>query len=326
MDYPLKLFRYRPLNDKLLEREIETLQKSYLFSASFSAMNDPMEAFYETGGQSDFLIDEILRKGGKSASDIYTEINEMTNKFGLVSFSSTHNNLPMWAYYANNFSGMCLEFNTNDISIGDFQNEPLREITYAEEPLPPILIGDFYQGNVDSVIIDRLTRKRFEWAHEKEWRFITGKTGAKNYLDDALCKVYLGPCIDKIHSAKIHEVLSNRPVEILQGEIKGFNLFFRTTKSKTPYDQCDKVGSQQFDRSEDLYAEKELRDFLTVPFENLLDECRRTALRPNMERFGGIDIAGRDRRSIYFWTIYKLRNGQEISHKRYFNQHFDLIE
>ncbi len=326
MDRPLKLFRYRPLDDKLLEREIDMLQRSYLFSAPFSSMNDPMEAFYETGGQSDSLIDEIFKYSGKSVSNIYADINKMTDKFGLVSFSSAYDNFPMWAYYANNFAGMCLEFDTNDIFIGDFQNEILRKVTYAKEQLPPISIKDIYQNNVDSVIISRLTRKRFEWAHEKEWRFITGTTGEKNYIDDALCRIYLGPRIKNSHSEKIHKLLSHRPVEILQGEINGFDLSFRTTKSKTPYEQCEKIGSQNFDPSQHLYAEKELREFLTVPFETLLDECCRTALRPNMERIDGIDIAGSGRKSIYFWTTYKLRNGREIFNKRYFDQHFNLIE
>lgn len=326
MDTPLKLFRYRPLDNNIFEREIEALKESYLFSAPFSKMNDPMEAFYETGGQSDQLLNSILSMDGKCVESIYTRMNEIINNFGLVSFSITNKNLPMWAYYASNFAGICLEFDVNELAIGDFKNETIQKVTYAKEPLPPIAIEDVCQNNADSVILSRLARKRFEWAHEEEWRFITGNTGEKCYLDDALCKVYLGPRINDRYAGKIYEILSRRPVEILQGEIKGFDLSFHTTKSKTPCGQCEKVGSQCFDPSEDLCAEKELREFLTVPFEVLLEECRQTALRPNMERFDGIDIADRIEPAIFFWTTYKLRNGREVYHKRYFDQNFNLIK
>ncbi|MER8724057.1 hypothetical protein [Mesorhizobium sp. M0213] len=76
---------------------------------------------------------------------------------------------------------------------------------------------------------------------------------------------------------------------------------------------------------EDLFAEAELKQFLTVPFEALLEECRRTASRPNMEAMAGIDLAGSNRNAIYFWTTYKLRSGREVFHKRYFDRRLRLV-
>lgn len=286
-------------------------------------MNDPMEAFYEIGGSSDWIIDKMLAPAGRKMSDMYSMLSEKINHFGLVSFASTHSDLPMWAYYGSNFSGICLEFDVAELAIGDFQDEKLQQVVYAPHALPPLAVADM--GRLEEAMIARITRKRNEWSHEKEWRFLTGKPGPKCYLDDALCRVYLGPRVKPEHAEQICEVLDQRPVEVLKGEIKGFDLTFRRIKGERPIGECESIGARYFDPAEHLYAEKELREFLAVPFEMLMEECRRTALRPNMEAFEGIDIAGSDKRMIYLWTKYKLRSGRMVYNKRYFDRQLRLL-
>lgn len=319
MKTPSKLYRYRPLSDELLEREIGALAESYLYAPPFHLMNDPMEAFYEIGSPLDSIIDSALQPTGKKISDIYSMMSQMIDGFALVSFSSTYEDLPMWAYYASNFAGMCLEFDTNELCIGDFQNEQLRKVEYARNALPALSVRDLALGKLEESVMARITRKRVEWQHEKEWRFVTGEKGPKYYLDDALRRVYLGPRVDPKHAARICSVLDKRPVEVLQGKISGFNLTFHTIKAARKLEECERIGAGHFDLAEHLYAEKELRQLLTAPFERLIDQCRKTAARPNMEGFEGIDIAN-DGQSIYFWTVYKLRNNHTVYHKQYFDR------
>jgi len=320
MKTPPKLHRYRPLDDVLLDRELGALRDSYLYAPPFAAMNDPMEAFYETGGPGDRTINAMLAPVGKRIDGMYEMLSEMIDRFALVSFAGSHVDLPMWAYYGSNFAGMCLEFDAAELAIGDFQNEKLRPVTYARIALPPLTLTDMAAERLEEAVIARITRKRSEWAHEKEWRFITGQVGPKHYLDDALRCVFLGPRVKPEHAARVCEVLGQRPVEVLQGEIRGFELAFRSIKPARPLDECERVGAGKIDPAEHLYAEQELRDFLAVPFEALLEECRRTALRPNMEELAGVDLVGSDKGAIYFWTIYKLRSDRNVYHKRYFDR------
>ena len=61
MKTPQFLYRFRPLKSgKILEREIEALRDSYLFAPAFSEMNDPMEAYYETGGPGDSAVNNMI--------------------------------------------------------------------------------------------------------------------------------------------------------------------------------------------------------------------------------------------------------------------------
>lgn len=325
METPPKLYRYRPLEEALLDRELGALRDSYLYAPPFAAMNDPMEAFCETGSPGDRIINAMLAPSGKRIDGIYEILSRMIDRFALVSFSSSYEDLPMWAYYGSNFAGMCLEFDSAELAIGDFQGERLRPVIYARNALPSLSVADMAPERLEAAVTARITRKRIEWAHEKEWRFITGEVGPKHYLDDALRRVFLGPLVQPEHAARICEVLNRRPVEVLKGEIRGFELTFRPIKLATPLEECERVGAGRFDPAEHLYAEKELREFLAVPFDNLHEECRRTALRPNMEELAGVDLVGGDKSAIYFWTTYKLRNGREIYHKRYFDRRLGLI-
>lgn len=317
MKMPAQLYRFRPLDPDLLERELSALESSYLFTPPFSAMNDPMEAFYETGGPEDRIVDAMLG-AGKGTGDLYKMLSDTVAAFALVSFAGTVEDLPMWAYYGSNFAGMCLEFDTGQLGIGDFRGEKLMPVTYARKALPPLTVADF--ANVEEAITARITRKRVEWSHEKEWRYIVGQVGPKHYLDDALKRVYLGPRVDPAYADRVCKTLETRPVEILQGEIRGFDLGFRTIKASAPLRQCAKVDAISLNLEEALYAEEDLKAFLGVPYEDLVEVVREIADHPNFFGIGGIDVSTTEKDSLYITVIYKLRNGREIYHQRYFDR------
>lgn len=322
MKIPRLLYRFRPLDDDVLDREISALKDSYLYAPSFSAMNDPMEAFYETGGPEDHLLDALLASTGKSTSEMYKMVSEMIEHFALVSFAGTHEDLPMWAYYGSNFAGMCLEFECFQLGIGDFQNEHLRPVTYARKALPALTIAEVTS---QEAVIARITRKRSEWAHEKEWRFIVGAVGPKHYLDDALRRVYLGPRVKPEHAKRVCEIFKKRTVEVMQGEIQGFDLKFHCIQAPCNEEVCERVGAGRFDPFDHEYGRPELEAFLKVPYQALLDECQRLSLHPNLEQISDFDIAGSSKNALYLWAIYKLRNGREVYHKRYYNQRLSPI-
>lgn len=325
MKMPRKLYRYRPLEDALLDRELGALRDSYLYAPPFAAMNDPMEAFYETGGPGDRIVNAMLAPAGKQIDSMYEMLSKMIERFALVSFAGSHEDLPMWAYYGSNFGGMCLEFDTVELRVGDFQNEKLRPVTYARSALPPLIITDMATEQLDEAVIARITRKRNEWAHEKEWRFITGEVGPKHYLDDALRRVFLGPRVKPEHAARVCEVLDRRPVEVLQGEIRGFELNFRSIKPARPLEDCERVGAGRFELDDIIYKQDDLEAFFAGPLDALLDECRSTARRPNLEEIADFDVSWHDKGALFVCAVYRLRSGRDVYHKRYFDRRMRLL-
>ncbi|MFI8744505.1 DUF2971 domain-containing protein [Pseudomonas sp. NPDC077186] len=332
MKTPNRLYRYRPLSDRdnLLERELSALRDSYLYAPLFEQMNDPMEAFMPMGGDSDHIFDEVVKPLGLKTEDYYDGIRLLIQQFGLVSFSSTHNYLPMWAYYASGFEGMCLEFDSERLAVGDFQNEHLSKVVYKREALPPLTIESVLRvpedPHVKGELLKRLNRKRIEWKHEKEWRYVTGASGKKHYLDDALTRVYLGPRVKPDHATLVCEVLKNRPVEVMQGEIRGFELHFETLQPAAPLAECERVGSGHFDPLKDLDPDGSLKAFMGEHYEHLLNECNATALRPNMDGFAGAGVSPANQRLMFLWSQFKLRSGRVVYHKRYFDRRFCLAK
>lgn len=321
MSEPTKLYRYRPLDDSLLERELSALRDSYLYSPPFSAMNDPMEAFYEIGGPYDGVMHALLPSSKQYADEFYKTFISTIERLALISFAGSPTDLPMWAYYASNFAGFCLEFDTNELGVGDLQGEKLVPVTYSHEPLPPFSVIGMSRDLLLDAIISRVSRKRIEWAHEKEWRFLTGSKGPKHYLDDALRRVYLGPRIKPEHAAKICELLDRRPVEVIQAHVKGYELEFSTVKPVTPLAKCERVGSGYFKYNDDLRPEENIRNFLAVPFDLLVKQCNAIASRPNMQEFFYIDISSNDTSKLCIGTVFKLRNGREIYRKLHYDQY-----
>lgn len=313
MTPPSKLYRFRPLEDGLLQRELDALSGSYVFAPPFAAMNDPMEAFYETGGPGDSLVDALLNQSDKKVADLYAMVDEMIAKFALVSFTGTHLDLPMWAYYGTNFAGMCLEFDAASLSIGDFQGENLLPVTYAKTALPPISLADL-GGDIGAAVTARITRKRIEWAHEKEWRYIAGAVGPKHHLDDALRRIYLGPRVKPEHARRVREVMAGRPVEILQGVIRGYELNFEPVQAAMPLDQCERVGAGLFDPADHDFAHDDLKAFLGGTLDGLWSYCADMVRRPNLEAIDSIDRSG-SADAIYIWARYKLRSDREVYFK-----------
>lgn len=320
MTPPKHLYRYRPLDDALVKRELSALENAFLWSPHFAEMNDPMEAFYELGGIADPFVDQLLAPTGKTTSDMYAMARRTIDNFCLVSLSSDHTNLPMWAYYASNFAGMCLEFCTEKIFIGDFQNERLLPVNYAEAPLPPIAFHEL--GEIQPAIEARLSRKRLEWRHEKEWRIITGAGGARHYVDDALTRIFLGARTTDAHAERICALFKDRPTEVLRSRVRGYELTFEVIKPATPLSDCERVGEGKLDIDELIYDREELTAFLRVPFERLTDQLHAIAALPNTQAISGCDIAGSyDKNAIYVWSEHKLRSGRIAWYKAYFDRH-----
>lgn len=320
---PDLLYRYRSLDPAFAERELDALRGAYVWSPRFGQMNDPMEAFYEMGGVADPMIDHLLKRQGKSTADFYDLAKRTIDNFCLVSFSSSPNDLPMWAYYGGNFAGMCLEFDTADLFVGDFQNERILPVTYAAEPLPPI---GLHEVGAQEAIEARLSRKRVEWQHEKEWRILTGAEGAKHYLDDALVRIYLGPRVSDAHADTICAIFKDRPTEILRGRIRGYELTFDTVSTATPISLCGRVGAGVLNLDDMLLFRDELEGFLTVPLDDLIGVWKAQIARPNAEEISGCDLSGsHNKEALYLWTQYRLRSDRIVWERRYYDRQLQRI-
>lgn len=98
----------------------DALIKGYFFFSKVSKLNDPFDCSFKLIEQSkDFLQCLRLNDREKEASDIMKQ-------YGTCSFSRLKGNKRMWALYANNYQGFCIEYD-------DRQFDTLKTISWDNE-------------------------------------------------------------------------------------------------------------------------------------------------------------------------------------------------
>jgi hypothetical protein len=108
---PRRLYRFRALRNKHdLQREMASIQENYLYCASFSQMNDPMEGFFNPSKR--------LGRDSNYETTIRDQIVVGKTKLGIASFTETHDDVLMWAHYASSYSGLCFSYSGYELDKG----------------------------------------------------------------------------------------------------------------------------------------------------------------------------------------------------------------
>lgn len=107
----------------------------------------------------------------KKIGSLQSTFDDLKAKTGISCFSEADNSLLMWAHYANNHCGMCIEYELIEINkkLG-FSPVP---IVYSNEKVHFRLINlNTIEAESLIVFLESLTTKSPEWSYENEWRII----------------------------------------------------------------------------------------------------------------------------------------------------------
>ncbi|KMN14962.1 hypothetical protein TU86_06635 [Pseudomonas weihenstephanensis] len=317
---PKTLYRYRPLgNSDLVKRELDAILNSYLYAPRFEQMNDPMEAMFELSFDDLYtalLPKEIFETGRK----VIKAAAETAKKSGLISMSATHLDYPLWAYYASNFEGMCLEFDTQELAIADLHQHLLVPVVYDSVAPEPVSFGLLAISQPMEVVNKRLMQKRQEWQHEKEWRYLGGKEGRQHYTDLALKRIYLGPRIALKTKKNILYKMKGRPVEIYEGSVHGYDVKFNCIQKGISREECKRTGAGSFDRNLITSNNKELHAVLGESLDHLEQTINGLCSHPNLERIDGVCTSNNET-LIRITATYRLKDGCDISRNHWFDAH-----
>ena len=217
--YPF-MFRFRSPN----KWTISELEEGYVYFAKRSELNDPhdsnprmvrftenpseLKSFYNfisntfpnQNAKNEFLAEytpDTLRDFMKDKIDFYVL------HYGIVCFSIHLKNFPLWANYADNSSGLCLQFNVEkDKNL--FSD--LRPMNYVPEPT---LINYNPQSEKDN-LTELFFHKTSDWSYEKEWRLLKVHTGRFYFKADALEKITIGYNAKPEFIEKVKTIVRNK--------------------------------------------------------------------------------------------------------------------
>lgn len=247
---PNIVYKYHRANQYL----VDLLTNGQFWFSHQNELNDPFDCKYAL---SDSFLISLLKK---SSNDVFIDLqkgipqfkdvsqdkffelmlpilktNEWMNGFynmlfgGLMGwsvscFTTKALNELMWAHYADNNKGVCLEF---DLSKTPELHEKLNKVIY-EDTFPEI-------NSMDELPKALLT-KRTAWSREDEWRILANVKGVKSFNKESLTAIYFGYNVSKQTIDNIKKILINSGYTKV--DFKQFNFRFKGV-TLTPMDKDD---------------------------------------------------------------------------------------
>ena len=120
------------------------------------------------------------RKSAKEMQDLFAG---MRSGIGVSCLSESDDSLLMWAHYASNHCGMCVEYELLEIN-SQLKFTPV-PIIYSEERICfNSLNTTTVERDTTKMFLESLTTKSPEWSYEKEWRIIREDSACGSQWDD----------------------------------------------------------------------------------------------------------------------------------------------
>lgn len=184
----MKLYKFRSLEN--FEFIADILINKKLYASKFDKLNDPMEGYYDNYQSSNSLIEKV---------------NDEINNIYITSLSRRNDNPILWAHYANEFKGICIEIETHTSTQFTVHNI---NYTKTKRIIGNSLFDNYYTAN--DYAKQLLTTKFPEWKYESETRLLTNN----NFIieDFNINAIYLGVKTSSINKEVIRRLCPEIPI------------------------------------------------------------------------------------------------------------------
>ena len=174
----MKVYKYRGAGN-FFERDLNSLASNCFFAPNAKDLNDPCETLVYSDKiklQSNLFGKLLGNKANNSLSGFHESIDSFISskeKLGIYSLSKTYSDELLWAHYANNHKGFCIEYDydvlVNKMTFCNFYPFP---VDYSEKP-PQIDLNDLLSKD-NIIMLKKIAGiKSKRWSYEEEIRIIT---------------------------------------------------------------------------------------------------------------------------------------------------------
>lgn len=262
-----KIYKYFNFNksEKGLVYSLDALSKSYVYASPPSMFNDPFDCavqaeldltplvlrnyyllrempkeeieerlvyFFDAGGH--------LTKAGYAEQESFKKkISSMNQDLGVTCFSKQPYNPLMWAHYADNHNGFCLEFDAD----APFKSKRIAggkklhiwgEVEYAKSgELPKVAFSDFLNGNLNTLSL--IFQKGGRWKHEEELRLIISADSEEErkviYPPELLTGIYYGINVDAKWKSELNKIMASQYFHAEEHDLKVSDKYYWLEKN-----------------------------------------------------------------------------------------------
>lgn len=208
---PLRLFRYRSLSN--IDRELSTIRHCYLHCGSYYDLNDPMEGLFSSSR---------TLKESDSYRALQSEIRHTKREIGVCSFSEVHNHAAMWAYYADQFRGICISYSLSRLLKNLDKGVDFVRMAYVDE-MPTIRRS---KDGAEKLAKSILSCKHYQWLHEREWRMLA-PLGNVHYHDvGCVTRIYLGSKVEPENRRRVMELAETSGIAVSEMNVDEYCIGF----------------------------------------------------------------------------------------------------
>ena len=225
------VFKFREVNKNLLE----ALIRSQLYFANPEALNDPydcqvdiLEALERAISRASDVRKEVLQQA-RQGQTVFEQIHNDIKKFGVCSVSATRENQVLWAHYANEHRGVCIEYTIAedfviDRSINIFGFSP---VSYGSDALTEFFLSySFSEDGTDvlDLAMDAMkkvrTIKSEDWGFEEEVRMIRSESGPMEIPAEFLTQVCFGLRTSERDRSLVSELVNGKYKNVVFAELQ----------------------------------------------------------------------------------------------------------
>jgi hypothetical protein len=140
----------------------------------------------------------------------------------VCSFSAVNDSLLMWAHYADNYKGLCIEYDLESLNADDPFRKDLHPVKYSNQfydlrPFAENLIAKDRQSLNPFYINLCVMHKHTGWEYEQEWRMIKhsdANTAGRALSAPTPSGVFLGSMFDEIASRELLDICKREGIAI----------------------------------------------------------------------------------------------------------------
>ena len=167
---------------------------------------------------------ELLKKYiyEKSENESLYSVSKIRQRMKVFSLSTDHLNEIMWAHYASEGKGICIEYDFSNLGGSDFFTNNLFPVLYSDTQvdltnyIKRATHNSEYLNNPLFYILPVIIKKP-QWSPEKEWRIISPNNKTIGGYNEILPKpktVFLGYNIENEYREKIIKICSEKSIDV----------------------------------------------------------------------------------------------------------------
>ncbi|MFB9077781.1 DUF2971 domain-containing protein [Flavobacterium procerum] len=220
------VYKYRGGDDKIFERDLESLEKNCFWSSSLRNLNDPQENMVSTDKfvkQSKIFDNLFSGKVNSNLSMVNQCLDDLLShneRVGIYSLSTSFKDKLLWAHYANSHKGFCIEYDLDKlVDSYIYESKSHFPVLYNEKPTE-LELGNISETSArDNSLLQKIFAcKSKEWEYEKEYRIVTNDSGLHNYDFEAVKSIYFGMKMPDYQKREVIKRLEGRSIKFYQIE------------------------------------------------------------------------------------------------------------